>query len=687
MFMEGVSYQYDDVVIETHRHRLLRGGKVLDIEPKAFRVLLYLAEHRDRVVPKDELVEAIWAGTFVSDNALTRLIAQLRKQLGDTAKDSRVIETVPTVGYRFLPELTPVKASSTRLWWGLALIPLLAIGWWWRRADPPIEPSRLVQLTTSTGVDVYPSFSPDGGSLAYSSDRSGRFEIYVRSLGQGGRELQVTNDGMQNLQPVWSPDGRYLAFTSHLRGGIGLVPALGGVVRMLTEFGSQPAWSPDGSQLVFRSEGLYSLSPLDALPSGPATLWIVNSSGGAPRQLTRRFAPRGGHTNPIWTEDGQILFLTSGQLFDTELWSMDARGGPAKVLKLPVPISCSPAYSPGAGVLSFASQEGPASPVLYRVGLRNGVVEAKAQRISTLMGATIPREIAATRDGATLAVALGVLGTSLQEIGVDGGEERVLLRDNSFRNSIPVFSPDGTKIAYFSRRTGDPGDYWVMDADGGNARQLTTLPQGKRMPSWSPDGKELASLCYTGEKMKLCFTSLEGKVRTVDVDVRIDSWARLSPDGRRLAVQRDDEQGRTSIWVQEIPAGASRQITPAGQSVGFPLWVPDGHAVIGEVLSNSGSNLALVPMGGGPLEMLTEGRGHAWPGSWSPDGDRVVYAGLRDGVWNLYWISRRTRAIRKLTKNDSFAVYMRYPAWSPNSDRIVFERGDVKSNIFLLQRP
>lgn len=687
MFMEGVSYQYDDVVIETHRHRLLRAGQVVEIEPKAFRVLLYLAEHRDRVVPKDELVEAVWAGTFVSDNALTRLIAQLRKQLGDTAKDSRVIETVPTVGYRFLPELKPVRVSSRRWLWLLALIPLVATGFWWRRPGPAAEPSRLVQMTTSNGVDAYPSFSPDGGSLAYASDRSGHFEIYVRSLGQGGRELQVTNDGMENLQPVWSPDGRYLAFTSHQRGGIGLVPALGGVVRMLTEFGSQPAWSPDGTQLVFRSEGLYSLSPLDALPSGPSTLWIVNVAGGAPRPLTRKFSPRGGHSNPIWTDDGRILFLANTMFFHNELWSMDARGGPARALPMPVPLMGSPAYSASAGVLSFASQEGPGSPVLYRVGLRNGVIDSKAERLSALMAATMPREIAATRDGATLAVTLGVVGASLLEISAGGGPEHVLLRDTSFRNSTPAFSPDGSKIAYFSRRVGEPGDYWVMDADGQNARQLTTRIQGKRMPSWTPDSKELATLCDVNGKMKLCFTSMDGKVRSMEAGLATESWARLSPDGRRIAVQRDDEQGRSGVWVRDLTDGATRRITPEDASVGFPLWAPDGRTVVGELLTDAGSNLGVWPAGGGPVEMLTEGRGHAWPGSWAPDGDRLVFAGLRDGVWNLYWISLRTRQIRQLTKNDSFAVYMRYPAWSPNGDRIVFERGDVRSNIFLLQRP
>lgn len=90
-------------------------------------------------------------------------------------------------------------------------------------------------------------------------------------------------------------------------------------------------------------------------------------------------------------------------------------------------------------------------------------------------------------------------------------------------------------------------------------------------------------------------------------------------------------------------------------------------------------------LGGVAPVLLTEGRGHAWPAGWAPDGDRVVYAGFRDGAWNVFWTSRSTKKTQRLTDNGSLAVYVRYPTWSPNSDKIVFEPGEVKSNIFLLQ--
>src|SRR4051794_421199 len=73
-----------------------------------------------------------------------------------------------------------------------------------RRADSPT--SHIAQFTADSGLDLHPSFSPDGASIAYSSDRSGRFEIYVQPQTKDGSALQITSDGKQNLEPSWSPD-------------------------------------------------------------------------------------------------------------------------------------------------------------------------------------------------------------------------------------------------------------------------------------------------------------------------------------------------------------------------------------------------------------------------------------------------------------------------------------------------
>jgi eukaryotic-like serine/threonine-protein kinase len=98
-------YRFDDVEIDLRNFRLLKAGKVVPVEPKALNLLVFLVENRGRLVEKRELFNAIWNEAFVTDSVLTRVIAQLRKTLGDNAKEARYIETVPTLGYRFIANL------------------------------------------------------------------------------------------------------------------------------------------------------------------------------------------------------------------------------------------------------------------------------------------------------------------------------------------------------------------------------------------------------------------------------------------------------------------------------------------------------------------------------------------------------------------------------------------------------
>src|SRR5665213_2711521 len=96
------SAAFSIVEIDVSGFRLLKCGKTLQIEPKALNVLVFLVQNRGRLVEKREILDAVWSDAFVTENVLTRIIGQLRKALGDDAKETRYIETVPTRGYRFI---------------------------------------------------------------------------------------------------------------------------------------------------------------------------------------------------------------------------------------------------------------------------------------------------------------------------------------------------------------------------------------------------------------------------------------------------------------------------------------------------------------------------------------------------------------------------------------------------------
>src|SRR3984885_113819 len=132
--------RFDRYVLDPQNMRLTANGENRALEPKSLRLLEFLIENRDRVVPKEEILSVVWEGAAVSDNALTRAVAQIRKALDDDAKQPRYVSTVPTVGYRFDGKLMepaealpakPLPAAAARQlpsrWIATALAAIVAI--------------------------------------------------------------------------------------------------------------------------------------------------------------------------------------------------------------------------------------------------------------------------------------------------------------------------------------------------------------------------------------------------------------------------------------------------------------------------------------------------------------------------------------------------------------------------------
>src|SRR5689334_14146392 len=99
------AYLFDDVTVDSANLRVQKSDKPAKLTPRAFEVLLYLLEHPGRIIEKQELFDEIWKDKFVSDNALTRTIKEIRQRIGDDADAPRYIETIPKRGYRFIAEV------------------------------------------------------------------------------------------------------------------------------------------------------------------------------------------------------------------------------------------------------------------------------------------------------------------------------------------------------------------------------------------------------------------------------------------------------------------------------------------------------------------------------------------------------------------------------------------------------
>ncbi len=108
-------YFFDDVTVERENFRILKAGQARELEPRVFDLLVFLIERRGRVLEKQEIFEQVWKDAYVTDNALTRAIKEIRRAIGDDASAPRYIETVPKRGYRFIAEVKesePVKPAE-----------------------------------------------------------------------------------------------------------------------------------------------------------------------------------------------------------------------------------------------------------------------------------------------------------------------------------------------------------------------------------------------------------------------------------------------------------------------------------------------------------------------------------------------------------------------------------------------
>jgi Tol biopolymer transport system component len=560
-----------------------------------------------------------------------------------------------------------------------------------------------VQLTTRNGLELQPALSPLGDALAYVSDRTGALEIYIRALTGVAIDRPLTSDGGQNVQPAWSPNGRFIAYHSSARGGIWLMATHGGVARQIVPQGSRPAWSPDGSSLVFQSDEHTDVTPSGWGAQAGSTLWQVEFTGSGLKQLTFAGRPAGGHAAPVWSPDGRfVAFTVFDSRRDNGVWLVERDTGATRVL--------------ARGERLYELAVVPDGSAIYASGGEAFIMRLPLDSVTgTLSGpsAVIPvggvpgvRGLSMAADGKTLAFAGVALSSHIwaQALTRDGeaaGPPRAMTSDTSRRNSLPILSPDGSKIAYISTRGGATPDLWLMNADGGNAHPLAVndpLELRFALKRWLPDSRRLAyvssrngvlsvrSLDVTTGREDMLFSYGPQEEAATEHRLRGSlAEMHLSPSVTRVAFSLlIPADGRKRVYVSGLDTIQPRLLADGHESVGYPAWSPDERTLAVELKDGSSTHAAVIDVATGVLRRLTNVRGHTWVRSWSPDGRKVAAAVLRDGRWSLRAFDvtdgHETTIIPALPPH----VYVRYPEWSRQSDLMVFERGELRGNIWTM---
>jgi DNA-binding winged helix-turn-helix (wHTH) protein/pimeloyl-ACP methyl ester carboxylesterase len=255
------------IELDEQLYEVRRDGVAVAVEPQAFDVLCYLVRHCDRVVPKEELMDAVWGDRFVSETAVTSRIKQLRRALGDDGRAQRVIRTVHGRGYRFVAEVvgsTPAPPT--------------------RRQTPPV-------------ADAVP---PAGGRAPIRYTVSDGLHIAYQVTGAGERDIVLIPGFISHLDLDWD-DPRHAHFLERL----GTMGRLIRFDKRGTGMSDRPQGVPD---LETRMHDV--LAVMDAVGSDRAVL-CGYSEGGPMAVLMATMHPErvhslvlyGSYARRTWAED------------------------------------------------------------------------------------------------------------------------------------------------------------------------------------------------------------------------------------------------------------------------------------------------------------------------------------------------------------------------------------------------
>ena len=425
-----------------------------------------------------------------------------------------------------LPEIA--EERKRRPWPALALAAIAVVFavMWFRGTQAPVPApapyaSDVVRITFQSQRPSWPELSPDGAMVAYSTGTGPDADIFLQRLG-GTKPINLTGDAARNWYPVFSPSGDRIAFNSARDGTVGIyvMGATGEAARLVVANGSYPAWSPDGVSLAYTSEVF--TNPYGRIST--SSLWIVDVDGGEPRKVFD-----GDAVQVDWSPSGEWLVFwsvnveTGGQ---RDIFAMRPDGSGLVALLDDAAIDWSPKWSSDGRTVYFLSDRG--GPMnLWRIGFdpERGVPEGNP--VAVTLPASIVMAASISADGSTVVYQSVARAAEWRRIPFDRasgtlGSDAEVLPFGNLTVTAPRLSPDGESVAFVRREFQE--DVMVASLDGSDIRQLTDDAFRDRGPSWSPDGSRI--FFYTDR-------SGEYEVYSARIDGSDRQRVTQSPEGER----------------------------------------------------------------------------------------------------------------------------------------------------------
>jgi Tol biopolymer transport system component/DNA-binding winged helix-turn-helix (wHTH) protein len=741
--------------VDLHAGELRKSGLRLKLTGQPFQVLAILLESPGEVVTREELQKRLWPDTFVDvDHNLNTAINKIREVLGDSAENPRFVETLPRRGYRFVasvegvhttegPGSSGVRQESRMVWIRrtsilfVVLVLLAAVAFFiFRRSRYPASLAQrtLTRLTFDDGLQIGATWSPDGRFIAYSSNRGGKFDIWVQQV-SGGDPVQITKGPGHNWQPDWSPDGRFIAYRSENgEGELFVIPALGGagLERKLASFGYYPRWSPNGSQILFQTSQFSDMN----------RFYVVGFDEQAREVLTEFFTkhPFLSTKSAAWHPDGKRISVwvwSNGPL--PTFWTVPVAGGDGVKSELDPQIArqfADVSMSLNDEMLrDFKFSWAPSGKAIcfertFR-GVRNlwrmmvDPESLRAQSIERLTtGSGLDTELALSADGKRLAFTAETDRVQAKLFPFDGIRGRITGSGQAATSPgmeawQPNLSRDGKKLAFVAQRTGK-WELWEKSFVDGREVPIAADDYFRYTPTWSPDGTHLAygRLKSAGTRARqLLVWSAESRDEQAltapnDLAMYVYDW---SSDGKKILgaqeasstsgvspSQNAREAGEIWLWPAEpfssSKPSARKIISDPEYDLYQAHFSPDGQWIVFEAIRSeptlTESTLYVTAAAGGPWIRITDGKHWDDKPRWSPDGQTIYFISSRGGfanVWAVHFDPINAKALAEPFRVTTFeSPRLMVPKYIPavelslTKDKLVLTMEELSGSIWVL---
>jgi eukaryotic-like serine/threonine-protein kinase len=514
------------------------------------------------------------------DDIVTRLLhhdRELRYQTaGELASDLKRLKEGRT---RAMPRRVRVFAAI-----GIGVLAVAGVAYFSLRSEKPLGLPRIQPLTGLDGLEADAAFTANGRRVAYSygKDDAPGASIYVKQV-DGGPPLPLTEGLSFDFSPAWSPDESAIAFVRNDPGvspAVYVVPALGGPVRQIASI--QPVAPDRASRVVsWLADGKELLVSDRLAPGAPAAIFGISAATGEKHKLSSPPAGSIGDGSPELSPDGRnIAFIRWMGNSVSEIYLQPVDHGAARQLTHDGQRISGLAWAAGGSAIVFSSLRG-ALPALWRIDLKGGGPEPLA---GVGPDAVLP---AVAREGNLLAYTRQFQNCNLWRIPLTSKGQAQIFNSSPREDVSGVYSPDGTRVAFSSNRSG-AFEIWLADSGGSHQQRLTAF-RGPitGSPRWSPDGKWIA------------FDSRPG--------------------------------GHSAVFLIQTGGGAARRLTEGQDDDILPSWSHDGASVYFCSNRSGEKQIWSVPAGGGTPVRITANGG--FESMESADGAWLYYSKESGGIW------------------------------------------------------